>query len=181
MILLSQLPKKITTRLSQKTKVSEKLLKIIFLGGILGFSFSLLIFKFAILSQLNQLELSRLSLIKNFPNLTSGISDPLQAFGQFITTNIFKNHQIFAMKLPGSLMLTLAIISTAATLYIKFRNRYLPYTYLLLTTTSPLIILLGHQSYIPGIDTLFLISVILASYFAIIATVGYSRSFTQDR
>lgn len=170
MSFLTELPHRISSKLSKQAKGSEKLLKIIFLSGTLLFTVGLLIFKFSILSELNQLELPRLSLIKDLTNFGFGITDPIQGFLQFISVNIFKEHQIFAMKLPTALMLSLSLICISAFLYIKFRNRYLPYTYLLLATTSPLIILLGHQSYIPGIDTAFLASTIIACHFAVTST-----------
>ncbi len=169
MSFLQKISNKLASKATKK-KRTEKILKIIFLAGSLIFTFGILIFKFSILSQLNKQELARLELIKNLANFQNGITDPIQGFLQFITTHIFTNHQIFALKLPTAIMLSLTLIFFAAYLYIKFRNRYLPYTYLLLAATSPLIILLGHQSYLPGIDSALLLTAILTGHASITKT-----------
>jgi hypothetical protein len=169
MNLLQKISNKLASKATKK-KRTEKILKIIFLAGSALFTITMLSLRIPILAQLNQLELTRLNLIQNLHNFSFGVPDPIQGFLQFIAAHLFKNHQIFAIKFPSALMLSLSIIFFAAYLYIKFRNRYLPYTYLLFASTSPLIILLSHQGYIPGLDLTFLLSLILAGHAAITKT-----------
>ena len=161
------------TRLSsifKKIKSADSLLKLVFVAGILVFMLSLFMFRFEILASLNSLELQRLESVKPLRDLLQNPYDLFNGLLQNLSLKALPEHQIIGLRLPTILMISGSIVFVASSLYIKFRNRYLPYTYLLLSAVSPLIILLAHQGYLPGIDLLFFGSLLASSFLTITST-----------
>lgn len=150
-----------------KLGFGDKTLKIILLAGLFIFGASLLLFKFELLSYLSSDETIRLNSVTHLKLFAENPTDPVQGVLQWLTLKLLPNHHIFAMRLPAALLLGATLSLAAIILYLKFRNRYLPYIFAIFSITSPWIILLSHQGYIPGIDLPTLGMTILAAYFII--------------
>ncbi|HRV75952.1 MAG TPA: hypothetical protein P5247_01070, partial [Candidatus Saccharimonadales bacterium] len=144
---------------------NDKALKIIFLLGLVLFGLSLLLFKFEILSSLNSNEILRLDSVRSLNTFVKNPADPIHGLIQWLTLKIFSNHHIFALRFPSALLVSIAMSAWAISFYLKFRNRYLPYVFIILSICSPWIILISHQGYVPGIDMFFLLSLIISGYF----------------
>lgn len=150
-----------------KLGLKDRTLKILLLAGLIIFGFSLFIFKFELLSYLSIDETNRLNSQSSLRGFLSNPTDPIQGTLQWISLKALPSHQIFALRAPSALLLGLTLALSSITLYLKFRNRYIPYIFTLLAVTSPWMILLSHQGYMPGIDLLFLTISALCSYFVI--------------
>ncbi len=156
--------------LLSKVKSADKLLKLIFIIGIIGFAFSTYLFKFELLGSLNVREYQRLEVVQSLQNLIANPSELFNGLLQHIGVKMLPAHQIFALRMPTGLMVLASVFFVSSVLYIRFRNRYLPYTYLVLAITSPWLILLAHQGYLPGIDIAFFSSLLLLSFMAVTST-----------
>lgn len=157
-------------RVATRLKSADQLLKFAFIFGTVAFILCMFLFKFELLSVLSTQEVLRLESVKSLRTLVDAPTDPLQGILQWLSLKALPTHEIIALRLPSALMLASSVGFIGASLYIKYRNRYLPYTYLLLSATSPWLILLAHQGSLPGIDLLFFSSGILLSFMAITAT-----------
>lgn len=143
----------------------RNLVKIILLVSILIFAISLFLFKFEILTPLNQAESARLALIQSSGlEFLKAPSDVIQGAMQWVGLKLLPNHHIFAMRAPTALLIFVSICMISVGLYLKFRNRYLPYLFAVFAASSPWLILLSHQGFLPGIDTFLLLSIIFCSY-----------------
>jgi len=169
MRLLNSLKNKSST-LGRKVKSADKLLKISFLAGLAIFTLSIFLFKFEILAELSVKEYQRLDVARSLHNLIANPTDLFNGLLQRISVKLLPNHEIFALRLPVALMLLSSIGFIASSLYIRFRNRYLPYTYIVLAISSPWLILLAHQGYLPGIDLIFFLSLLVLSFLTITST-----------
>ena len=156
--------------LFSKLKSVDSLLKLVFIAGLIIFMLSLFMFRFELLANLNMLEIKRLEHVSPLRSLLEMPYDLFNGLLQNLSLKALPSHKIIGLRLPTLLMLSSSLVFIASSLYIKFRNRYLPYTYLLLAATSPLIILLSHQGFLPGIDLLFFSSFIVLSFLVITAT-----------
>jgi hypothetical protein len=173
----------LTTKLTTKKigpESTNNLLKIILISSLILFGFSLFIFKFEILSSLSLREQARLESARSLKVFLENPLDPIHGTLQWLSLKVFPSHQIFALRLPGVIMILSSISAIAIALYLKFRNRYLPYTFLLLAVTSPWLILISHNGHIPGIDILFLLSLILANFY-IITSSNLQESYKKIR
>ncbi|MDQ5913724.1 MAG: hypothetical protein QG623_343, partial [Patescibacteria group bacterium] len=112
----------------------------------------------------------RLESVRPLRSLLESPYDLFNGMLQNLSLKALPAHQIIALRLPTLLMLASSIVFIAASLYIKYRNRYLPYTYLILCTLAPLIILLSHQAHLPGMDLLFFGSLLTLSLLLITST-----------
>lgn len=160
---LSKNTKKVLTRLG----FNDRSLKVIFIGGIIFFSLCLMLARIEVFNSLNSSELARLNSVESLKTLSQKMADPIQGSLQWLSLKILPNHQIFALRSPTAILISLSLACCAISLYLKFRNRYLPYVFALLAATSPWVLLLSHQGYIPGIDTFFLASIIICSCFIV--------------
>ncbi|MBP7769241.1 hypothetical protein KA075_02000 [Candidatus Saccharibacteria bacterium] len=142
-------------------------LKLIFIAGLLIFGTAMFLFKFELLASLSLKEQLRLAQASNLKELIKQPADLIQGVLQWLSLKALPGHQIFALRAPTAAMLLSSLIFIAISIYLKFRNRYLPYTFLAISLTSPLLILAAHQGSLIGIDTLFLLSTILASFMII--------------
>lgn len=158
---------KLTKRALARLGFSDRSLKVIFISGIIFFSLCLALIRIEIFSSLNTAELSRLNSVESLKTLTQKMMDPIQGFLQWLSLKMLPGHQIFALRSPTAILIGLSLACCAISLYLKFRNRYLPYVFALLAATSPWILLLSHHGFIPGIDTFFLASLIICSYFVV--------------
>lgn len=156
--------------LARKIKSADKILKFIFIAGVAGFAIGLYLFKFELLSTLSIRELQRLETVTSLHNLVANPSELFNGLLQYLSLKAFPAHHIFALRMPVAIMVLSSIGFMAAALYIRFRNRYLPYTYLVFAITSPWLLLLAHQSYLPGIDFAFFTSLLLLSFLAVTST-----------
>jgi hypothetical protein len=163
---LRSLTKKLNTK-KFGSESTNNLLKFFLLGLLFIFGFSLFIFKFEILSALSLSEQARLENVKSLKIFLENPMDPIHGTLQWLSLKIFPEHHIFALRLPSTIMILTSISALAIALYLKFRNRYLPYIFGLLSITSPWLILLAHNGHIPGIDILLILSLIIASYYVI--------------
>lgn len=150
-----------------KLGLKDRTLKLILLGGLVLFGASLFLFKFELLSYLSIDENNRLNSLSSLRAFLNNPTDPIQGALQWLSLKALPSHQIFALRAPSALLLGLTLALSAITLYLKFRNRYIPYIFALLAATSPWMILLSHQGYMPGIDLLLLAISALCSYFVI--------------
>lgn len=166
--------KKLGNSLGTKTKsllaklgFGDKTLKVLLLAIFIAFGISLFLFKFELLSVLSNDEANRLNSVLHLKTFVKNPTDPIQGTLQWLSLKAFPSHHIFALRFPTAIMLGGILALASTILYLKFRNRYLPYIFAILAVTSPWMILISHQGYVPGIDLLFLDMTVLCSYFLI--------------